>query len=99
ARPEKELGAHVNRAFLVRRNRHRRVPIPTQLFLEIRRWLNAATFVRFPVHPADYATLILGVDVIGIRRVREGKETVAVPDIFPLSVRDPAGILRFAHPA
>ena len=98
ARAEKKLRADVDRPFLVRRKRDRRVPVEAQLFLVVRLGLNVARFVRVAIYPADVAALVFGIKVIGIRRIGEHPETVAVVHVFPLRVGDAAGILRFADP-
>jgi len=53
--------------------------------------------MRVAIHPPDLAALILGIDVIGIGRIRKHPEAVPVVHIFPLRVGDAARVLRLAH--
>ena len=54
ARPEQELGANVDRAFLVRAHVNRRVPVETKLFLVVvGKRLDGPYFQRVPIDPAN----------------------------------------------
>ena len=96
---EKKLRADVDSPFLVRRSDERCVPVEAQLFLVIRFWLNKPRFESMTIDPAGETALIFRVKVVGIRRIGEGVEPVAVEDVFPLRIGNPAGIFRLANPA
>jgi hypothetical protein len=49
--------------------------------------------MRVAINPPDLPALILGVNVIGISRVLEHPEAIAVVHVFPLVVGNPAGVL------
>ena len=97
ARTKEKLSADINRPLFVRRKCDWRIPVEPELFLVIGPWLDVASFVRVAIYPADLATLILSVDVIGISGIRKHPEAIAVVHVFPLRIGDPAGMLRFAH--
>src|SRR5205823_12360510 len=56
-----------------------------------------ASFMRVTIYPTDLAALILGVDVIGIRRIGKHPKAIAIVHIFPLRISDAAWILRLAN--
>ena len=95
---EEELRADVDRPFLVRRSDQRSVPVEAQLLLVVRFRLNDPGLEGMAINAPDQAALVFGVDVIRIARIGEGVETVAVEDVFPLRVGDPAGIFRGTDP-
>ena len=93
ARAEKKLRADIDGAFFVRRKCDWRIPVEPEFFVVIRPWLDVASFMRVAIYPADLAALIFGIDVIGIGRIREHPEAIAVVHVFPRAIGDPAGIL------
>ena len=54
--------------------------------------------MRVTIDPPDLAPLKFRVNVIGIGRIGEHPESVAVVHIFPAMIGDSAGILRIADP-
>src|SRR5438477_1483436 len=93
ARTKEKLRAHIEYPFLVRRERHRGIPIPAQFFLVVRLGLNVARFVGISIYPADITALIFGIDVIGIARIRKTEETITSEHVFPSGIGNAAGIL------
>src|SRR6202035_3794382 len=50
------------------------------------------------IDAADCASLIFGVDVIGIRGILENPEAVATINVFPARIVDASGIRRVSNP-
>src|SRR6266699_6956064 len=98
ARTKQRLRADINRSLFVRRQSDWRVPIESQLFLVVRPRFDVARFMGVPVHAADLATLVFGVEVVRIGRIWEHPESIAVIHIFPLRIGDATGILRLTYP-
>src|SRR5689334_20485395 len=98
ARAKEELRAHINRPFLVRRNRHWRIPVPAQLLFIVGLGLNIAALVSVAIYPTDKTTLVFSIDIIGMGRVGEGKESIAIPHVFPAAIGDAPRILRVSDP-
>src|SRR5262249_38853927 len=85
--------------FLIGRKRHWSIPVPAQLLLIVGLGLNIAPFVSVTIYPTDITTLVFSIDIIGIARIGEGKESVAIPHVFPSRVSDAPRILGIANPA
>src|SRR5436190_13067799 len=99
ARAKEKLRAHIEGPFLVRRKRHRGVPIPAQFFLVVWLGLNVARFVGVTIYPTDITALVFGIDVIGIAGIRETEEAITSEHVFPSGIGNPTGILRVPDPA
>src|SRR6185369_2112315 len=98
AAAEQELRADVDRAFLIRRERDRRVPVVAQLLLIAALRLDIALLERLAVDPSDVAALIFRIGKVRVRRIRECPEAVAAEQILPAAVGDPAGIFLVPDP-
>ena len=97
-RAEQELGADVERAFLIRREMDRRVPVEAQFLSLVGLRLDVARLEGAAVHAPDEAALRLGVDEVGIRGIGEHPEAVAAVQVLPAVAGDAARVDRVADP-
>ena len=89
----------VDRAFFIGTHVNRSVPVEAKLaFAVVRLRFNRAGFQRNAIHAPNLSALRLGVNIVGVGRVRKNPKAVAAEKVFPTAVRDSTRVSRISHP-
>src|SRR6516164_3852540 len=97
ARAEEELRTNIDRSLLVRRKRDWGIPIEPKFLVIVRSRLDVACFMGVPIYAADFAALVLGIDIVWVGRVGKHPESIAAVHIFPAMIGNATWILRIAY--